>query len=387
MPHDMSLGDAALAYDDTVRALVRSSLRKPQAARGELPPGTIVVSADNHWSCTQDIFHEAFPKHLKDRAPRWIGGPEGFWEVGGQPVIPHDRAAALKEHEMVPGAHALEPRMRDLDAEGIDKEIVFPNGVAGFYAYRDLEVREWIFRTHNQYLARQQAKAPGRFYGVGLVNYWDMQKARESVQEAKALGLKTVLLPMYPKDDLGRDLDYCSEEMETLWSAIEEAGLPVVYHVGEFAKGGRGALGIGAMVGFGPFRKSLGELIFGGIFDRHPTLQVVFTEADINWVPGALQTATMVYEAQRDFIEPRIAHHPRHYWAKHCYATFIYDPIGMQMLDIVGADRVMWSSDYVHLESSYSYGWDAKQIVLDTVSPDEARMILGGTAMKVFNLD
>jgi predicted TIM-barrel fold metal-dependent hydrolase len=57
------------------------------------------------------------------------------------------------------------------------------------------------------------------------------------------------------------------------------------------------------------------------------------------------------------------------------------------MLDIVGADRIMWSSDYVHLESSYGYGWRAKKMVLDTVSEDQARAILGGTAMKLFKLD
>jgi predicted TIM-barrel fold metal-dependent hydrolase len=385
MPHDMSLAEAAYAYDNTVKKVVRSSLRTPQA-QGLLPPGTVVVSADDHWSCTEDIFYRDFPAHLRDRAPRWIGGPEGHWAVNGVPVIPLDRAASLKEHEMVPGSHLIEPRLRDLDAEGIDKEIVFPNGVAGFYTFRDLEIREWIFRVHNQYLSSLQQKAPGRFYGVGLVNYWDMSKVRESVAELKALGLKCAFLPQYPRDGEGRDIDYCCEEMEPLWEALEESGLPVVYHVGEFAKGGRGALGIGAMVGFGPFRKNLGELIFGGILDRHPGLKVVFTEADLNWIPGALQTATMTYETQRDFLEPQIKRHPREYWHSNCYAVFIHDPLGMQMLDIIGSDRIMWSCDYIHLESSYSWSWDAKKLVLDSVSEDEARMILGGTALKVFEL-
>ena len=44
---------------------------------------------------------------------------------------------------------------------------------------------------------------------------------------------------------------------------------------------------------FGPFRRNLAQLIFGGIFDRHPDLKAVFVEAEINWVPGALQSASM----------------------------------------------------------------------------------------------
>src|ERR1700730_13069991 len=45
-----------------------------------LPAGTKLISADNHWEITQDIFHEHFPQHLKSKAPRvWH---DGFWRIG-----------------------------------------------------------------------------------------------------------------------------------------------------------------------------------------------------------------------------------------------------------------------------------------------------------------
>ncbi len=374
-------------YDSVVHGAERPTLRRAEAQNVILPLGTVVVSADNHWSCAEDIFYRDFPAHLKHRAPRWIGeGPGGHWEIDGRLVVPAALADSVVEFEMVPGTCSMAPRLVDLDAEGIDKEIVFPNGIAGFYGYPDVEVREWIFRTHNRYLAGLQSQAPGRFYGVAVPTFWDMSKIRESIAEIKALGMKTVLLPQYPKGANGVELDYCSIEMDPLFAAIEESGLPIVFHVGEFAKLGPGGLAIGAMVGFGPFRKSLGELIFGGIFDRHPALQVVFTEADINWVPGALQTAAMIYESYQPFLDPKIRHHPRHYWQNNCYTTFVYDPLGMRMLDIVGADRCLWSCDYVHMESNFGYGWSAKKIIVDTVSADDARAMLGGTAMRVFGL-
>jgi predicted TIM-barrel fold metal-dependent hydrolase len=383
---DTKLADAVQDFQNTVEGLPQASLRGPEPQLA-LPAGTIVVSADNHWTCAEDIFYEGFPEHLKARAPRWMkDGDWGYWGFDGKPLLPLGRTQSLRDLESVPGCSKIEPRMKDLDAEGIHKEIVFPNTVQAFYTYPDLEIREWIFRVYNDYLADMQAKAPGRFYGVGLCMYWDMDLARESIKQCKDLGLKCIFLPQYPKGANGVDLDYCSEEMEPLWVALEESGLPVMFHVGEFAKGGRGGLAIGAMVGFGPFRKTLGELIFGGIFDRHPTLQVVFTEADLNWIPGALQTAIMVYETYTPFLDPLPKHHPNHYWRNNCYAVFIYDPLGMQMLDIIGRDRVMWSSDYVHQESSFGYGWRAKKIVLDTCSEDDARAILGGTAMKLFKL-
>jgi predicted TIM-barrel fold metal-dependent hydrolase len=56
------------------------------------------------------------------------------------------------------------------------------------------------------------------------------------------------------------------------------------------------------------------------------------------------------------------------------------------MLQVIGADRVMWSADYPHKESSFGFSWDVIREILDYTSEDEARMILGGTARKVFKL-
>jgi predicted TIM-barrel fold metal-dependent hydrolase len=351
-----------------------------------LPAGTIVVAADNHWSLVDDIFYERFPSHLKDKAPRLWTDEAGFhhWDVEGKSIFPSAIKISLGTFESVPGCTQLPARLDDLDAEGVNKEIVFGNGIGAFYAYPDLEVREWVFRIHNEHMAEIGAQAPGRFHGVGLINYWDLSRTRESIEEVKALGLKTFLIPQFPKGANGANINYCDPEMEPFWEALEESGLPICYHVGEVFHDGPGGMGTTAMTTFAPFRKNLGELIFGGIFDRHPGLQVVFAEGDINWVPGALQTAEMVAECHA--ISPKIKESPAYYWHKHCYATFMLDPAGLRLIDIIGADRVMWSSDYPHPESTFGLGWTAIQSIIDAVGDDDARMILGGTAMKVFNL-
>lgn len=390
MPDDFRLNQTAEAYDRSVRGIALPKDRNPQK-RGNtrLPPNTIVVSADSHWSLRTDIFYERFPAHLKDRAPRFVLSEDGVpvWLVNGKSGVDEGSKRTLATFESIPGCHSIEPRLRDLEVEGTDKEITFPNGILEFLGHPDLETREWIFRIYNQHLAEMQAAAPGRFYGAGLLMYWDMERIRESLAELKALGLKTFLLPQNPKGADGVSLNYCLPEMDPLWQAIEEAGLPVCFHVGEFSKDGPGGRGITIMINLGPFRKTFAELVFGGIFDRHPKLQVVFIEAEINWVPGALQTASMAYESFHHLLEPRIKHHPRHYWFNNCYAVFTHDPAGMRLLDLVGADRVMWSSDYPHVESSFGYSWDSINTVLNSVSEEDARAILGGTAIKLFNLD
>jgi predicted TIM-barrel fold metal-dependent hydrolase len=85
-------------------------------------------------------------------------------------------------------------------------------------------------------------------------------------------------------------------------------------------------------------------------------------------------------------LDPKIKRHPREYWQENCFATFTHDPVGLRMLDIVGADRIMWGSDYPHQESTYGFSWSVMKEVVDYTSPEDAAAILGGTAMKVFNL-
>jgi predicted TIM-barrel fold metal-dependent hydrolase len=377
------------AFDSKFRGLQIPMHRKPQRDTPvKLPSGTRVVSADNHWSISTDIFYERFPAHLKARAPRvGMKGDVIHFEVGGKSLIAPGFQRALAQYDGLHGSWQVEARLKDMDGEGIEKEIAFGNLVGCFYNERDLELREWIFRVYNQHIAEIGKQTKGRFNGVGLINFWDMDRVRDSIDELKSMGLRTFLLPLVGKDGDGKELLFAHPQMEPLWAAIEESGLPLCFHVGEFFQPGPGALGTSAMINFGPFRKNLGELIFGGIFDRHPGLQVVFAEAELNWIPGALQSATTIYESYRDSLEPQIEHHPRYYWHKHCYATFTHDPAGLRLLDVIGADRVMWSVDYPHHEGTFSYSRSVMADVAEAVGPDEARAILGGTAIRVFKLD
>ena len=90
------------------------------------------------------------------------------------------------------------------------------------------------FRIYNEHIADVQERSGGRIFGVGLINWWDADGTRRTLDELKALGLKTFLMPLNPgKDDDKVPIDYASTAMDGVWAAIEEAGLPVSHHIGE----------------------------------------------------------------------------------------------------------------------------------------------------------
>ena len=77
---------------------------------------------------------------------------------------------------------------------------------------------------------------------------------------------------------------------------------------------------------------------------------------------------------------------PSFYWQRQCYATFMDDPIAMQLIDRIGVDTVMWSLDFPHPESVYGYAGSVAKSIYDTIGHEKAKKVLGGTAARLYNL-
>jgi predicted TIM-barrel fold metal-dependent hydrolase len=359
-----------------------------------LPAGTEVFSADNHISLSEDIFYERFPESVKDKAPRVLD-QDGAHTIGfgGNAILPKAFTAVLEQYDPRPGSSTgnLEARAADLEADGIAKELAFPNALLVLMAYPDKELRELCFRIYNEYLAELQEQSKGRFYGVGIINWWDGDGARKTLTEMKSLGLKTFWMPLKPGAGAdGNPIDYNSQAMIPVWEAIEESGLPVSHHIGESGLGSPCEDNIhliGMLSNATPCREMFGRYIFGGILDRHPGINVGWFEAGVNWVPSALQDAEHIYASVRHMSDHDIAHDVQWYWDNHMCASFMVDPLGLELIDRIGIDKVMWSSDYPHNESTLGYSRQSIQSVVDAIGADNAARVVSGNVKAYLGLD
>jgi predicted TIM-barrel fold metal-dependent hydrolase len=365
-----------------------------------LPEGTVVVSTDSHW-LEPESFAEYMPEKFRDRAPRGYHDESGYhFEIDGRstdsPIIP----SLLIEGRA--GMWDPEFRLREIDAERIDKELLFPQRMLGVIRSKsrqagnllageaelrpdqgDWEFVQACFDAYNELLAKFCATHPERYYGVGLLNYWNPDATLDEIQKIKALGLKGVMLPTLPPK-----IYYNSRKIEGLWDGIEEGGLPLSFHVGEtFDARGLGGLPTTTVVALEPYRRLFSLLTFSGILERHPELRVVFTEGGISWVPSALFDSDKVYAGFESEMNPKLAKMPSHYWFQNCFATFMEDPPGLRLLDLMGWDKVMWCSDYPHPESTVGYSQQSIWDIFDaTETVEQAQAIVGGTAMKLWRL-
>jgi predicted TIM-barrel fold metal-dependent hydrolase len=350
-----------------------------------LPAGTEVFSADNHISVADDIFYERFPDDLKDQAPR-IWYEDGAYLLGppGQSIVVGDFSAVLMQYDDLAGAatNNIDARVRELAEDGVDKELAFPNAVLALFHYPDKKIRERIFRVYNEHIADLQERSNGHSYGVGLINWWDPQGARRTLSELKSLGLKTFLMPISPgNDDDGRPIDYSSHQMSAVWDEIEESGLPITHHIGESQPkfpSEVNSVAVAMMVNIDSFREMFSKYIFGGILDKHPRLRVGWFEGGIAWVPTALQDAEHVLASYRHMLTDHPENDVRYYWDNHMCASFMVDGLGLKQIDEIGIDKVMWSSDYPHNESTFGYSERSLAAVVDAVGPEDAVRVVGG---------
>jgi len=350
-----------------------------------LPAGTEVFSADDHISVADDIFYERFPDDLKDHAPR-IWYEDGAYLLGrpGQSMVVGDFSAVLMQYDDLAGAatNNIEARVRELAEDGVDKELAFPNAVLALFHYPDKDLRERIFRIYNEHIADVQERSEGHCYGVGLINWWDPRGARRTLAELKSLGLKTFLMPINPgNDDNGRVMDFSSVEMSAVWEEVEAAGLPVAHHIGESqpkCPSAVNSVAVAMMVNIDSFREMFSKYIFGGILDRHPGLRVGWFEGGIAWVPWALQDAEHLLASYQHMFNHQLEHDIQYYWDTHMSASFMVDPLGLELIDRIGVDKVFWSSDYPHNESTFGYSEKSLASVVEAVGPENAVKIVSG---------
>ncbi|MFN0146620.1 MAG: amidohydrolase family protein, partial [Dehalococcoidia bacterium] len=280
------------------------------------------------------------------------------------------------------GMRDVNVRLEEITAEGVDKELIFPQRTLSLVALQDLALRDACMRAYNEWLADYCKAAPTRLYGVGILNWWEPEKAKDNIQELRGLDYRAIEIPSLPPG-----VFYNARAMEPLWDAIEESGYPLSFHIGENATTrGAGALGTFQMQSFQGFRRLFGLLAFSGILERHPKLQVVFTEGGIHWVAAALFDADRIYRDFETEMHPKLANLPSYYWWQNCYATFQEDPTGLKLINDFGVEKAIWASDYPHPESTVGYSAAVIRAIFDAVGDDAGRQIVGGNALRLWDL-
>jgi hypothetical protein len=157
------------------------------------------------------------------------------------------------------------------------------------------------------------------------------------LDELKSFTIKAFLMPLNPVvDDDGDPIDYSSTMMSAVWDEIEQSGVPVTHHIGETPPKTPtefNGIAVGMMINIDGFREVFSKYIFGAILDRHPGLRIGWFEGGISWVPWALQDAEHLVASYQHMFNHILEHDVQYYWDTHMSASFMVDPLGLELID------------------------------------------------------
>lgn len=339
-----------------------------KAAASKVPQ--FLVSADSHVDEPLDLWAE-MPAKLRDGIPV------------RQPFAPGTRPAG-----------GLDPKARigDMDLDGVAAEILYPT--AGLRLF-DLpqEAQEMAFRIYNDWIADYCKTAPKRLFAVPALCVYDIDHAIAEMQRCNDLGLMGGLVWQVPDPKL----PLVSDHYEKLWAAAAEIGYPINFHI---------------LTGFDYKRKDLRgmekirgsvniktadavttvyDILWSGVFERHPKLKIEVVEAEIGWMPFYLQQWDYYYQRNRKPGHPQeefqISRLPSEIFNDHIYATFMDDFVGAQALNYWGERNCMWSSDYPHPNMTWpnSRAFLGRQI--GDLDPAKQKRVLSQNVIDLYRLD
>ena len=285
-------------------------------------------------------------------------------------------------------------RLQELEEDGIAGEVIFPQMApfgAGLMQYRyPVTVAQSLAgnRAYNRWLADFCNTNPGRHAGVAIITVDDIDTTVQDIRDARKAGLfGGILLPT----STGDNPYYHHPRYEPLWAVCAELDMPIHTHAGWSPDYGDVPAATAMYLSEVDMwaKRPFAALVWSGAFERYANLKLVLTEVGSEWIIDALRW--MEYKADN----PLFAHFkqglslsPSEYFQRNCFlgASFL-SPAEAQARHRIGIDRIMWGSDYPHMEGTWPNTSASLRATFGGMPEDEMRLILGGTAVDVFNFD
>ncbi|MGH7096480.1 MAG: amidohydrolase family protein [Stellaceae bacterium] len=368
----------------------------------------LVLSSDSHVFEPPDLWQTRIDRAFRDRAPRIeriagtdqivveadqaLSGIGLISNAGARFDAPETLSAAGRFEDVRRGGYDPAQHLKDMALDGVAGEVLYPSQGLFYFKIADTPLMSAIFRAYNGWLAEFCHTDPARLKGIAMISLDDVADGIKELERAARLGLSGAMITEYPLEDRRYD----QSGYEPFWAAAAALGMPLSLHTATRRQGRiRGAgdrtlrdASSRATKAFYP-ALSLCDMIFSGVFERHPRLTVAIVEFELAWAPHLLATMDYTYrerhgEAIYRFKSGMV---PSDFFRRNVVLSFQEDALGIRLRDLIGVDNMMWGSDYPHSESTFPQSRRILAEILAGVPDDEGARIAAGNTARVYNFD
>lgn len=373
-----------------------------------------MISADSHVMEPPDLWWNALGSKWGDRTPRPLdefNGEKGNFFYSGYlgspvqrirvPLSSDTESAAFEAQEMGMGAVGFDPEVRvkfQIEA-GIDAEVMNPTTMLGIMRNPDAPALQACSQVYNDWMAEFVSYSPQRLIGVSAIPMHDIDWAVNELARTLNKGLRGPMINCQPPEGCP---PYRDPVYDRFWAAAQEANVPITLHI--ITGRVMDALILARLGHQTPEETSANpglwidlfieaqtvlanDFIFGGILDRFPNLKLLCSEFEVSWIPGFMSRLDQLDDVAPRLNLPKLNMKASEYMTTRVFHGFIDDSAAQLAIPYVGADRILWGSDFPHIRSM---GLDAQSTLyqqLQTFSQEDQAKLVGENAAQLFNLN
>lgn len=274
----------------------------------------------------------------------------------------------LRKNYEALGAFLKQDRPRALDELGFASQLVFTTWCLSNFNLdhsKDIDLAYKLAEAHNRMMADFCA-VDRRLLGTAYVPLADFDRAHETAKAAVAMGLKGLMIPsICPKGHSPSHIAF-----DPVWRLAEEAGLPILFHVGgeeklnpdyfangqpkvkDFHGGEENFTSVSYMMIPHSVMLTLAAMIFDGVLDRFPKLKIGAIELGASWVPSWMRFMDAGADAFRRGEErlKKLTLKPSEFVKRQIRVTpYPHEDAGW-IIQNAGEEVCLFSSDYPHVE-------------------------------------
>ena len=343
--------------------------------------GKVVHDADAHIMETPEMLaaHVERRFHAKVKAldpfravPGYHGRMEQVLKNHADPAWRADEASQilLRKNWEATGSFLAADRPRALDHLGVASQLVFNTMLSGFLSDAehgdDVEFAYALARGHNRAMT-SFCSVDRRLLSTLYVPLADLARTEAFAAEAIAMGAKALLIPS--RCPRGHSPSHVA--LDTLWAQAQEAGIPIVFHVGgggellspdyfnnglpavpDFHGGAENFRSVDYMAIPYPPMQTLATMILDRVLDKFPRLKFGVIEQGASWLPGwmrSLDSAHGAFYKNEERLQ-KMALRPSEYVRRQIRVTpYPHEDTGWIIAN-AGEETCLFSSDFPHVE-------------------------------------
>ncbi|WP_399680536.1 amidohydrolase family protein [Xenophilus sp.] len=374
-----------------------------KSARPGAPNKYLMISADTHANEPGNLWAERIDAKYKDRLPKvWVDEKGVQWRKMEASELPDRLILAKLEGEDLARSKAgatasergpsVEQRLKDLELDGIDGEIIFPGKGLGMWYTFDPDFAHAQCEVYNTWAWENFGPYVDRLSPAAALSTGNIEATMKEIDRCLKLGFRHFTLPCKPLfgPPKTNELNYNKVDFDPMWARFVEADVPVTFHVStgkdpRTTRGNGGAVVNYVVHSLSPTLEPLVNICASGVAERFPDLRFGSVEAGIGWVPWMLDAMDEAYLKHHFWVRPKLKALPSDYFKAKGFATFGEDRAGLALMEEHGLENnFMWANDYPHHEGTWPHSAEAIERQMGGLTEASRAKVLGESAARVF---